>query len=235
MRTRTLPSVLHGLAIAAIVAIVGCTSTQPTNAPNPGAVRGGGPPAGAPYGLRGGQQCRLNGPANCPAPCMPNAACPPNCPAPCATNAACPANGPKAVAELDQPTREAILAALADERHAEALYEAVIARESTNGGAVRPFSNLVRAEARHADALARLAAKYGIADPGDPWTTTPPAAPATFAEACRLGVEAEKANIAMYDRFLGFVEAADVRAVFVQLRDASAERHLPALERWSRT
>lgn len=124
---------------------------------------------------------------------------------------------------LDAATRNAVEAALADERNAAALYEGVL----DELGDVTPFSRLARAERRHAQALERVLTSHGHVAPepravdGDP--------PSTLPNACSRGVRAEADNVALYDRLLGGSLPEDVRCVFEHLRDASESRHLPTL------
>ncbi len=130
---------------------------------------------------------------------------------------------------LGSTTEDALLRALDDERHAQAVYQAVIDRH----GEIRPFSNVIRAEERHESFLVDLFKKYEIAIPRDPWPDRALEAPATLREACAQAVEAEKANLEMYDELLELVTEPDVRDIFMRLRDSSEERHLPAFERCS--
>lgn len=129
--------------------------------------------------------------------------------------------------KLDEKTRQALLDALADERKAEATYKAVIEKF----GDVRPFSNIVNAERRHESFLMPLFERYGVAVPENRFTKEKIEVPATLTEACKQSVEGEKANIAMYDKFMEFVKEEDIREVFTYLRDASKDNHLPAFER----
>ncbi len=129
--------------------------------------------------------------------------------------------------KLDDRTRMALLAALADERRSEAEYEAVIAKF----GDVRPFSNIVNAEKRHETFLLPLFEKYTTEVPKNEFGKGKTPTPATIAEACQNGVTGEKVNIALYKGFLEFVKEPDVRQVFEYLRDASQNNHLPAFER----
>jgi rubrerythrin len=140
-----------------------------------------------------------------------------------ANNSATPASRTK----LDKRTEMALLDALADERRAEAAYKAVIARF----GDVRPFSNIVNAEKRHESFLLPLFEKYGVPVPENQIVVSQIEVPATPAEACRRGIDGEKSNIVMYDKFLEFVREEDIRQVFTYLRDASKNNHLPAFER----
>ncbi len=126
----------------------------------------------------------------------------------------------------DAQTQQAMIDAINDEYQARALYTAVIGKF----GAVRPFSNIVRAEDWHVSLWKTLFNQYQIKIPGDSFAGKIPV-PDTLQAACQVGIEAEKANVAMYDRFLGFVQEPDLRAAFTQLRQASQERHLPAFQR----
>lgn len=113
--------------------------------------------------------------------------------------------------------------ALADERRAEATYQAI-------GGAVLPFAQIERAERRHAAALESLLVSHGATVPE---VAAPPPlddAP-SLSEACAIGVEAEIANIALYDELLKAELPADVSCVFKHLQAASRDRHIPAFTR----
>lgn len=123
--------------------------------------------------------------------------------------------------------RDALVTALQDEHHAHAVYARVIEAH----GDVRPFVNVVRAEQRHIDALLRTFGTLGIAAPEPAWTTANVPAFASVAEACAAAATAERENIALYDQLLAPELPPNVRQVFVRLRDASLERHLPAFER----
>ncbi len=131
----------------------------------------------------------------------------------------------------EEALRHALEHALDDERHAIAFYEAILDRF----GERRPFSNIVHAERRHADALIRQFGRLGIEVPADRHASKDAAfhIPATFAEACDAAEIAEIRNVAIYDELLESVRDAEVRGVFLQLRRASQERHLPAFRRHS--
>jgi len=130
---------------------------------------------------------------------------------------------------LPEATQKALLRALEDERHAEAFYAAVIAKF----GEVRPFTNVVRAEQRHADQVISVMTQYGIEAPPNNFASSPLAPPATLQDACKAGVDAEIANKSLYDEQL--IPAAqgypDVISLFERLRDASQNNHLPAFRR----
>jgi hypothetical protein len=126
---------------------------------------------------------------------------------------------------LDAKTAQALTDALNDEYRAHAFYEGFIAKF----GAVTPFANIVRAESAHIEAVKSLMVRYGMSVPADTFAGQIKI-PATLNEALQAGIDAEKANVAMYDRFT-FVKESDIQAVFSQLRNVSQTRHLTAFER----
>lgn len=128
--------------------------------------------------------------------------------------------------DTQAPDFQALCEALDDEYKARATYRAVIGRF----GPVMPFANIVHSEQRHIDALLGLFAARGWQAPADRWNgrVEPPA---SVKDACRAGVEAERDNVALYDRITAMTTAPDILAVFDALRSASAERHLPAFLR----
>lgn len=138
-------------------------------------------------------------------------------------------NAPAVVPETEvgQQTKQALIEAIADERRAQAEYEAVIAKF----GNVRPYSNIVNAERRHESFLLPLFEKYKIPVPANDYAKEKVTVSATLAEACKESVKGEERNIAMYDRFLEFVKEPDIRQTFTYLRDASKDNHLPAFQR----
>lgn len=123
--------------------------------------------------------------------------------------------------------KDALLAALDDEYRAEAIYEAVMQKF----GEVRPFSNIIEAERRHADMakaeMDRLSIRYPTTNPHRGKI----AAPSSLLEACQQGITAERENIALYDRLLPTIRDNQVRETLTELQWASRERHLPAFER----
>lgn len=122
---------------------------------------------------------------------------------------------------------QALCAALDDEYKARATYAAVIDRF----GPVRPFVNILRSEQRHIDALVRLFRQRGWEPPADGHGGRIPA-PASLEEACRLGVQAELDNVALYERLDSLADGdAQVLGVFAALKSASQQRHLPAFRR----
>lgn len=126
----------------------------------------------------------------------------------------------------DSSVAEVLREALIDEYQAIAIYQKVI----DAFGPVRPFANIIEAERTHVQALLPLFERYGVPVPEDA-SATSSGVPSSILEACRNAVEAERANVAMYDRLLSATQAPDVRAVLTRLQEASRDRHLPAFER----
>lgn len=119
-----------------------------------------------------------------------------------------------------------LLDALDDERKAEAIYAAVIGKF----GPVRPFSNIIEAEQRHAAALTRQLERLGVKVPPNSWAGKV-AAPTSIAEACEHAIEGEIENIALYDRLIPMIADPAARQVMENLQAASRDRHLPAFKR----
>jgi hypothetical protein len=97
-------------------------------------------------------------------------------------------------------------------------------------GEVRPFINIVEAEARHASALLRLFEKYGVSPPANQWVGKAPRFSSVQA-ACVASIDGEIANVVLYDRALKSTQRSDIHAVYNALRSASQDRHLPAFQR----
>jgi len=129
-------------------------------------------------------------------------------------------------AQLSPRTQQAMVEAISDEYRARAFYAAVIRKF----GAIRPFNNIVQAEDRHVQLWNQLFAQYGLPIPPDTFAGKVEA-PDTLRQACQMGVEAEIANVQMYNNFLQFVQEPDLRAAFSQLRQVSQNHHKPAFER----
>ncbi len=112
-----------------------------------------------------------------------------------------------------------------DEFDARSRYEGVL----EDFGSVKPFSNIVLAEGRHMAALEQLYGLLKIEKPIlQPFGDSPFS---TISAACIASVEAEIRNVQLYDKFLEIIAEEQVRSVFQLLRDASADRHLPAFRR----
>jgi rubrerythrin len=127
---------------------------------------------------------------------------------------------------VDAGTEVALAESLDDEYRSRATYRRVIEKF----GPVRPFVNIVDAEARHIAALLRQYERLGLAPAPDIWSGRIEA-PETLKEACAAAVTAETANAVLYDRLIPQVQDQIVRGVMEQLRTASQERHLPAFRR----
>jgi len=127
---------------------------------------------------------------------------------------------------LNEAERSALAAALDDEYKSHETYAQVI----RNLGQVRPFINIVEAEARHISALLLLFERYVITPPENRWAGKTPHF-ASVHDACRAGVQGEIENVALYDRLLASTRRPDILAVYQALRSASQDRHLPAFRR----
>lgn len=127
--------------------------------------------------------------------------------------------------DLSESEVQALQMALEDEYKAWSVYEQVIA----DFGAVRPFTNIQRAEEKHIDALVTLLERYGLAVPENKW----PGAVPTFdslTEACAAAAQAEIENAALYDQLFSLVDNPDIMQAFMALQQASQTKHLPAFE-----
>jgi hypothetical protein len=128
------------------------------------------------------------------------------------------------------PLTEEIAAAMAagwlDEVHAQAAYAGLIAQF----GEVAPFAMLQRAEAQHQAAWERQFERFGLELPEAP-AAAPLPAYASVAEACAAAMTIEQYNIGLYDTMLAAFEGyPTLTRVATALRDASLNRHLPALQ-----
>lgn len=119
--------------------------------------------------------------------------------------------------------------AIQDEYLARGEYQKVIEKF----GSRRPFSNIIKAEERHISWLKPLFTKYNVPLPADRGLELAKIL-RTFAEALQIGIDAEVANIAMYERFLKRDLPEDVRDVFSRLLAAS-RNHLDAFQRGGRS
>lgn len=121
---------------------------------------------------------------------------------------------------------EMLVYAIQDEYLAQAEYNAIIAEY----GEVRPFTNIVEAEQTHIDLLLTLFAAYGIEVPANT-AIDYVVLPDSITSAIATGVDAETANIAMYQTFLAQGDLPDdVVSAFTYLISAS-ETHLAAFSR----
>jgi len=135
--------------------------------------------------------------------------------------------GAERSAPLSSSVRAAVEEALQDELRGEAMYGRVL----KDHGDVRPFSNVVRAERRHAAFLEELLKARGLDVPA---RTTGVEVPgyASVKEACIAAVAFETTNVALYDRLLAAGPLPDdVKRAFDHNRMASLDHHKPAFER----
>lgn len=95
-------------------------------------------------------------------------------------------------------------------------------------GQVLPFINIVDAEIRHQESLAKLFQKYGLDVPLSQWKDSEITTFSTLQASCANCYQAEIDNIAIYDKILKLDLPADVRMVFENNRSASLNKHLPA-------
>ena len=138
--------------------------------------------------------------------------------------ACCEAAG---TSSLASEVLEAMAATLQDEYRAEAIYDRVLL---DHGEGTWPFANIVNAEQRHSAAVARLYANRSMGVPASRWNVDVVPRFGSVLEACTAGIDAERENVAIYDRFLKLALPADVERVFSSNRVASLQNHLPAFE-----
>lgn len=127
--------------------------------------------------------------------------------------------------DVDFTLEEMLEYAIKDEYLAKAEYEVIL----ENFDVSRPFTNIMKAEENHINALERLYEAYNLEIPQvnpDEHTVIPDSLEAIF----ETGVEAEIHNIDMYEKFLDEDLPEDVRLTFEALKNAS-ENHLKAFER----
>ncbi len=120
--------------------------------------------------------------------------------------------------------------AIQDEYSARAEYEAIMAKF----GNMKPFSNIIQSEQSHIAWLKDAYAARKLSVPADE-ASKHTVIPVTLKSAFEIGVQAEIANIAMYDQFLATEvvkkpENATLKSLFTRLRDAS-RNHLKAFQR----
>lgn len=137
------------------------------------------------------------------------------------------AENPGAAGALDQESftlEEMLHYAIQDEWLAEAEYKALMEAFDVS----RPFSNIRQAELSHIAMLMPLFEKYEIDLPDRPDEAV---IPASLEETYLIGIDAEIANIAMYEKFLQAGNLPeDVADVFTRLMLGS-ENHLAAFQR----
>ena len=141
---------------------------------------------------------------------------------------ACGDNDPVAPsAALSTAAVSALDTAIDDEYFAEAMYLRVLA----DFGNVLPFFNVVVAEQRHSASLRGVYERRSLISPPSRWDLGTVPSFASVPAACAAAVDAEIANIAMYDRLLALDLPADLRTVLASNRSASLNKHYPAFLR----
>jgi hypothetical protein len=134
----------------------------------------------------------------------------------------------QSTAALSNGVKAGVEEALKDEYRGEAMYSRVL----KDHGDVRPFSNVVRAERRHAACLESLLKARGLAVPDHGEATGEAPGFATVKEACAAAVKFETKNVALYDRLMAAGPLPDdVKEAFDHNRMASLDHHKPAFER----
>jgi hypothetical protein len=127
---------------------------------------------------------------------------------------------PLSAAEVDALNR-----AILDEYRAMNTYQAVIDQL----GEQTPFTQIIRAEQMHINALLRQAEKYSVDAPANPGLAETPSFD-TLSAACQVSVQAETDNAALYDELFKATTHSDLLQVFEHLQSASLNSHLPAFE-----
>jgi len=130
-----------------------------------------------------------------------------------------------ALTPLSDAEQDALQKAILEEYGALNLYNSVIEQF----GDVIPFSQIVRSEQQHVNALVRQAEKYGMEVPANPGLTAAPTF-AALTDACQAGVDAEKADAALYDQLISVTTHTDLLRVYQNLQSASLNNHLVEFE-----
>ena len=130
--------------------------------------------------------------------------------------------------ELNKEEIKGLLLALNDEYMAWATYDQI----NKDFDSPRPFINIQRAEARHAERLKLLFETYKMPVPENEWIGNRPKFQ-SVKDACKAGIDAEIANAALYDKLFKSTKREDILFVYKNLQRASNENHLPAFKRCS--
>ena len=125
--------------------------------------------------------------------------------------------------DYDETSLKAALdVVLADEYKARAEYELIV----DQFGAISPYVQLIRAETNHINALSRVydAFDWDIpSDNGDDFAVLPASLEASY----QIGIDAETANIALYEAYLESNLPDSIERIFTNLQRAS-QNHLAA-------
>ena len=129
--------------------------------------------------------------------------------------------------QISQEAKDALLEALTGpegEYAAYAVYDAVIQEY----GQIEPYLSIREAEANHIAALQRQLDLYGVDYPKTNPYLGKIEAPGDLEAFAQAGVDAEVANVEMYDQLLAKVaDYPNIVRVFENLRSASLNQHLP--------
>lgn len=124
-----------------------------------------------------------------------------------------------------RPLKDVLKDGINEEYRARATYQAVLDKF----GQVAPFINIRNAENTHVDAWKRLYEVNKLDFPPDIYAGRM-VAPADLKKACAEGVEAEKVDVALYDKLMKETTDAEALKVMAEQRKVSQENHLPAFE-----
>ncbi|MBU4439519.1 MAG: hypothetical protein KJ779_08135 [Firmicutes bacterium] len=130
-----------------------------------------------------------------------------------------------ALADDSYTLEEMLTYAIQDEYAAQAEYSGII----DTYGAVKPYRNIVTAEAKHINALIPLFGDSNLAVPVND-AKAQVVVSDFLKQSYEIGINAEIQNIEMYNRFLKENLPTEVRTVFESLMNAS-QSHLAAFER----
>lgn len=125
---------------------------------------------------------------------------------------------------LTNDVKLALNEAIQDEYKAMLFYQKTIDKF----GQVMPYVNIVDAEVKHQESLAKLFQNYGLAVPTSQWKDSEISTFSSVQASCANCYQAEIDNIALYDKYLSLDLPDDVRKVFENNRAASLNKHLPA-------
>ena len=125
---------------------------------------------------------------------------------------------------LTDEIKIALNEAIQDEYKAMLFYQKTIDKF----GQVMPYVNIVNAEIKHQESLAKLFEKYGLEVPKSQWKDSEITTFSSVQASCANCYQAEIDNISLYDSYLSLDLPDDVRKVFENNRAASLNKHLPA-------
>lgn len=125
---------------------------------------------------------------------------------------------------LNADVKIALNEAIQDEYKAMLFYQKTIDKF----GQVMSYINIVDAEVKHQESLAKLFQNYGLDVPASQWKDAEITTFSSVQASCANCYQAEIDNIALYDKYLSLDLTADVRKVFENNRAASLNKHLPA-------